>query len=880
MGHGASLNRPRPFRRALDGQGSSVTDFSESCRRLARIDGEKAFAPPDAPEHPPRDRTFLLHHVRLEIAIDDRARTISGTVTHRLSPINDGLTKIALDAGDLNIRTVVDDGGHEQEYELHGETLSIHLRTTHKAGEAFELRITYDAKPRKGIFFIGPDKANPKRPRVTWTQGEDMDNRYWFPSYDYPNQRFTSEVLATVDEKYEVLSNGRLVGVSADKRRKTKTYHWSLDQPHSNYLIALAVGEFESKEWDADGVPVLAHVPKGLGSFLDRTFQNVPDMVRYFGEVTGQKYPWPRYAQVCVPEFVVGGMENTSMTTLTEYCLTDEKAYEDYRPEGLLAHELAHQWFGDFLTCRAWGHIWLNESFATYFQVLWWEHFFGKDDALMQLEADRESYFEEASKSYKRPIVTMKFVEPSDMFDRHTYEKGGNVLHMMRDKLGDDLWWKAIRAYVKKFAGQNVETNDFKEAIEEATGRNLDVFFDQWLFHAGHPEFEIAWSWDESAKQVELRVKQTQEVKDPVPLFKVSAFVELAGPDRSLKVSIRIEKADQVFRFDAPRRPRAVLFDPDDTILKKVTFKKPRDELLWQLANAGSVWPRIEACRGLGKLAGDPAAIEGLASALKKDKFWAVRQEAAAALGEIGTTAARDALLGGAKDKDSRVRRGVYRALGKFRKDEVAFKALAKAYREDGWYYPMNAAALALAETRHAQAFETILKGIDRRSQAEILTRGACMALANLRDERGFPELEKRTTDGYFEMVRHGAAWAVGKLGSYHESRRDEVLELLSTLMRDENYRTRLGATLGLGELGYAKGEDELQRAGEAEPMGHLRTSARRALAALREKHAEAAKKVEQQEDLDKLKDENKELRARLTSVEARVDAIGKRRKR
>src|SRR5439155_1183371 len=319
----------------------------------------------------------------------------------------------------------------------------------------------------------------------------------------------------------------------------------------------------------------------------------------------------------------------------------------------------------------------------------------------------------------------------------------------------------------------------------EATGRNLDVFFDQWLYHAGHPEFDLSWSWDESAKQVELRTKQTQEVKDPVPLFKLSASVELAWPDRTQKESIRIEKADQVFRFDAPRRPRAVLFDPDDTILKKVTFKRPRDELLWQLGNVDGVWPRIDACRNLGKFAGDAKAIEGLETALKKDTFWAVRREAAAALGEIGTTAARDALLSGTKDKDSRVRRGVYRALGNFRKDDVAFKALAKGYREDGWYYPMNAAGLALAETRQGQ-----------------------------------------------------------------------------------------------GELGYAKAESELERISEAEPMSNLRTNARKAIATLREKHAEAAKKVEQQAELDKLKDENKELRSRITAIEARFEAIGKRRKR
>jgi len=292
------------------------------------------------------------------------------------------------------------------------------------------------------------------------------------------------------------------------------------------------------------------------------------------------------------------------------------------------------------------------------------------------------------------------------------------------------------------------------------------------------------------------------------------------------------------------------------------------------------MWPRIEACRDLGKLVGDAKAIEGLEDALKKDKFWGVRREAAVALGEIGTTAARDALLGGTEDKDSRVRRGVYRALGNFRKDEVAFKVLAKAYREDGWYYPMNAAALALAETRHEQAFETIVEGMDRRSQGEILARGACMAIANLRDERGLLELEKRTSDEYLEMVRYGAASALGKLGSFFESRRDEVLEHLSMLVRDPNYRTRLGATMGLGELGYPKAEDELQRVSEAEPMSNLRTNARKALATLREKHAEAAKKVEQQAELDKLKDENKELRSRITAIEARVEAIGKRRKR
>lgn len=856
-----------------------MTDLLDACRGHGTGTWDKAFAAPDAPEHPPRDRTFLLHHLRLNIDIDEREKTVSGTVTHRLSPINDGLREITLDAADLTIRRIVDSAGKALEWEQHGEALTIRLARARKAGDVFEIRIRYEAKPRVGLYFLGPDKAYPKRARSVWTQGEDMDNRYWFPSYDYPNQRFTSEVIATVDERLEALSNGRLVKVTHDAKRKRRTYHWSLDKPHSNYLIALAVGEWDAKEWKADGVPVQAHVPKGMSAFLERAFHNVPDMVRYFGEATGLPYPWPRYDQVVVPEFIAGGMENTSITVLHEYCLADEKAYPDYRPESLLAHELAHQWFGDWLTTKSWGHIWLNESFATYFEILWWEHFFGKDEALLRLQEDRERYLEETGQSYKRPIVTHKFAEPSDMFDRHTYEKGGNVLHMMRFALGDDLWWKAIRHYVKKHSGQNVETNDLKVAIEEATGRNLDAFFDQWLYKAGHPEFEVSWSWDDKAKQVALKVKQTQEVKELVPLFRTPVEIELMTDDRTWRERIQVEKVEQLVHLDAPKRPRAVVFDPDDVILKRLTFKKEKDELVWQLAHAKGVGARMQACAGLARFLADDGVIEALLKALAKDKFWGVRRAVAAALGEIGSPAARDALLECAKDKDSRIRRGVYRALGKFRNDDVAFRSLAKAYADDGAYYPMQTAAMALAETRHPKAFETIVKGMDRPSHADVVARGACAALASLRDERGIDVLKDRTAYGRSELLRYSAAWFLGKLGSFHEKRRDEVMEHLTGLLRDANYRARMGATLGLGDLGYKKAVGELEKAADGELIGHLRTFLRASVRTIRETHAEGAKKLEQQEELDKLKDENKELKGRVASLESKVETLAKRRK-
>ena len=856
-----------------------MSDLLDSCRGLVLGAFDRTFASPETPEQPPRDKTFRLTHLRLEVRVDDDAKTVSGTAVHRLSPINDGLREITLDAADLTIRRITDDAGKVLEWETHGDALTVRLPRARKAGESFEVRIRYEAKPRIGLFFMGPDKGYPKRARIAWSQGEAMENRYWFPSYDYPNQRFTSEVIVTVADRYVALSNGRLVKETRDSRRRTRTFHWLQDKPHSNYLVALAVGEFDSKEWTADGVPVQAYVPKGKGGFIDRCFRNTPEMVAAFGKMLGFRYPWDKYAQVCVPDFTAGGMENTTLTILHEYCLTDEKAYWDYNPDDLLSHELAHMWFGDWVTTKSWGHIWLNESFATFCEYLWREHKYGADDALVAILDDRTQYFEEAETRYKRPIVTHKFVDASDMFDVHTYQKGGNVLHMLRFVLGPDLFQKAISHYLTKHGGQNVETNDLKVAIEEATGRNLDWFFDEWLYKAGHPELEVSWSWDDKAKQVLLKVKQTQEVKDPVPLFRMPVEIEIATDARAWRERVQLEKAEQVFHLDAPARPKAVMFDPDAVLLKKITFKKDKDELLWQLANAKSVAARMQAAEGLGTFLSDDRVVAALRKALTKDKFWGVRREAATALGEIRSAEAREVLLEGAKDKESRVRRGVYRALGKFREDDVAFKALAKAYMEDGWYYPMQTAALALAEARHPKAFETIVKGMDRPSQAEVVTRGACMALANLRDEKGIEVLKERTAYGRPELVRFASATALGKLGSFHEKRRDEIVEHLAALLRDTNYRARYGAVMGLEELGYTKGIAELEKTAERELIAHLRVAARLAIKAVREKHAEGAKKVEQQSELDKLKDEDKELKSRVAALESRIETIAKRRK-
>ncbi len=857
-----------------------MTDFLESCKgqRLGAF-SDLVFVPPETREKWPPERTFQLLHLRLDIAVDDEAKRVSGTATHRLAAINDGLRTVLFDQDGLDIRGVKDESGRALEFEVHDDKLEVRLPRARKAGDPFELRIRYEASPKKGMFFVSPDKAYPRRPRIVWTQGEEMDNRSWYPSYDYPNQKFTTEIVVTVQERYKAVANGHLVGEKHDPKKQTRTFHWLQDKPHPNYLVALVVGEWDSKEWDADGVPVQAYVPKGSGKYIDLCFSRVPDMVKFFGRVTGLKFPWDKYAQACVPEFTFGGMENTSITILYEYCLTDEKAYPDYNSDALLSHELAHQWFGDWLTCRSWGHLWLNESFADYFECLWWEERYGPEDFVLHLEETREGYFEEAEKEYKRPIVTQRFVDAEDMLDGHTYNKGCGVLHMLRTVLGDDLWWKGIRHYVAKHGLGNVETPDFRLALEEATGKSLGWFFQEWLYGAGHPEYEVSWSWDEEAKQVEVKVKQTQEVKDQVPLFSMPVTLEFATDERIWRETVQVEQAEQTFRISSPRRPKTVLFDPEGALLKKLTFKKPRDELAWQLGHSKTVWARREAAQGLGRFVGDAEAAAALEKALTKDKHWGVRAAAAEALGEIGTPLARDILLRSMEGQDSRVRRGVYRGLGKFRKDDMAFQALVKAYMEDGKYLPMATAALALAETRHEGAFDAIVKGMDRPSQLEQVSRHATRALAELREERGIEVLTVRTEYGQPELRRFGAAVALGKLGFYHERKHDEVLGELAALAKDANYRTRLGAVAGMVELETAKAIGELDKVADTSILGTLKRNARRGIETIREKHAEHAKRFEQQEELDKLKDENKELKTRIATVEAKVEALTKKRR-
>ncbi len=451
-----------------------------------------------------RSRPFAIHHIALVLELQVEQKAIRGTATLDVARVDPAAAEIALDAVGFDIEAVearlYREGAFAPAAHVYdGET----LRVTLPAGAgAAQIRVAYRAVPRRGIYFLAPDEHVTDRPRQVWTQCQDEDARHIFPCHDKPHVKQTTEVTVTVPAGWYALSNGELVSESAG------TFHWKMSEPHPSYLFTLVAGEFARIDDEVDGVPLSYLVPRGREADGRRTFARTPAMIRRFGAILGVPYPWNKYAQVVVSDFIFGGMENTTATTMYEHILLDERAALDVSSDDLIAHELAHQWFGDLVTCRDWSHGWLNEGFATFMEHVDRESHLGRDEYDYGVKGDGEAYFGEARGRYKRPIVCQDYEAPIDIFDRHLYEKGACVLHMLRRELGDALFFGGVRAYLTRHRKSVVETRDLMRALEEVSGRSLERFFEQWVYRPGHPELEI--KIEHEGEVLTVTVKQTQ----------------------------------------------------------------------------------------------------------------------------------------------------------------------------------------------------------------------------------------------------------------------------------------------------------------------------------------------------------------------------------
>ncbi len=746
-----------------------------------------------------RSRDYDLQHSRIALRFDIEHKKVLGDVTHTLSILCDGTAKIAFDSVGLTIENVTVNKSPAK-FETTADKLIVPLPALAKAGEKFDVDIRYEGKPTKGMYFILPDKDYPDRPIQIWTQGESEDTRYYLPTYDYPNDRLTTETILTVPASWLTVSNGKLISVS-DAGKGLKTWDWRESFPSSTYLITVVAGQFDEVKDSSRGMPVTYYAPKGRGDRLSVNYSRTPAMIDLFSKKLGVDYPWEKYAQVMVDDFVAGGMENSSATTNTSSSLNHPKiAAENYTDEdGLISHELGHQWFGDLVTCKDWGDVWLNEGFATFMESVWMEAHYGKDQADYERWEGARQWFGE-SNLFHKPIVRHDFDDSSE-FDGNAYTKGGWVLHMLRHQIGDDAFYRALKHYLEMNRGKNVVTADLSKAVEESSHDNVDQFFSQWLYGAGAPQFDLSYSYDNEKHQVALTVKQTQKVEGRVGIFHVPVDVEITTASGPKLYPITVSKAEQTFTFPSDSAPLMVLFDKGDNILKSAEFHKEKKEWLYQLQNAGEFADRADAVVALEKVKNDDEVVSALGNALRNDKFWGLRAIAADALGHIGTPAASKRLLDALNSaSEPWVRNRIVAALGNFKDDSAIGVKLTEIAKDDSSYRTRAAALQAIGRLKSPGALTTLEAAVSGESPDGYLRNAALRALGPLGDDKAAPLLEQWSVPG--KPIESRTA-AIRSLASLEKNNLD-ITKQIAGYLSEPHFPVRIAAIFALGARGDA----------------------------------------------------------------------------
>jgi aminopeptidase N len=609
-----------------------------------------------------RSRAYDALHYRVVIRLDLDRKSFEGEATVSLTSLTEGLSTCVLDAEEFTVTKVVSDWGEPLEFTQTDRELLVRMPRPLAFGETRSFTCFYaGADPKAGLRFVAASAANPQ---LVFSDSWPDRVHHWFPCFDYPNDKVTNEIIATVKSGLKVAANGRLVATAEDPAAGTVTYHWSQDRPHSTYLIFLAAAPYVVVR-DAYGTLPLNYwvYPQDEGK-ARATYGKTPRMIEFFNRTFGYDYPWQKYDQVSVPSG--GGAESTSVTAMTHRIMVDEAHEADFSAIGIVSHELAHQWWGDLITLRSWAHTWLNESFGTYADYLYYRHDRGDDEGAVNLQGKLASYLREAKTRYVRPIVTDRYDRPGDMFDAHTYPKGALVLHMLRHLLGDERFFATLRHFLHRYAFDAVDTGDFIRSVKTVTGENLDWFFDQWLFRPGHPVFDVRSDWDAARKLVTLRVVQQQDFSRGIPVFRVPVAVAIVTPAGTTRKTVWIREKEEVFEFPAETKPLMVRFDEGHVLIKEMTFARDQDALSYQLKH-DDVIGRMEAARELAGAKDRRAAFERLADAATGDAFWAVRRSAVESLGTLADERAPALLKKTCLDAHSSVRAASLAALGNLR---------------------------------------------------------------------------------------------------------------------------------------------------------------------------------------------------------------------
>ena len=719
-----------------------------------------------------RSREFHALHYRLELAFDHKGKSVAGSVGIRLTPLAGPLDSLVLDAVDMSVSSVRLEAGRALNYRYRSPSLTIRLDRTYAFGETLAVRVTYSCTPSKGLYFIYADSGGGRHDQI-WSQGEDMDNRYWFPCYDYPNDKATSEVIGTVPADWTLLSNGRLAGETRDAKKNTRTFHWIESKPHSTYLIMVAAGRYAIIRGKYRNIPLEYYMYPADTALWSSTFGRTPAMIRFFEEKTGIPYPWEKFDQIIIDDFMWGGMENTTAVTLNDMSVVDARAAIDFPSDPVVAHELAHMWFGDLVTARDWTHLWLNEGFATYCEKLWTEATRGKDEFQYEMIQDSFGIRGDERMLGRKPIVS------HDSHPANLYARGSWVLNMLRSILGDEAFFRGLHAYLVRFQYANAETDEFRLAMEDATGQSLDWFFREWVFGAVLPKLEISKAWDGESRTLRLVVRQDQQIDSLTGYFRFPLAVECTTERGRTQQVFWVSGKEDTLSMVLDGPPLMVIADKGYRLLKDMHFPKSDDEFIYQLKHASDVADRITAARMLGDEGKEPPVREALQASAAADPFWGVRESALTALAVMRNDSSKGTFLAATRDPSSRVRTTAARFLPSFKGRDVA-GCLDTLARSDSSYMVSGTALRELASVDTVRAFEVARDLLSREGNRDMVRRSALSAMRTAGDPRAIALALPYTDRGNRDDVRRIAVSVLGRIGKDSLSARERLRALLS----------------------------------------------------------------------------------------------------
>ncbi len=654
--------------------------------------------------NPSATRETDLLHTKLEVRFDWSKRYMYGKATISARPYFYPTSTLVLDARGMTInrvailnRDVTNPAMFLADtttlkYEYDGKKLKIDLGKQYTRSENYTVFIDYISKPDelevggsaaitedKGLYFINPDaeqKDSLLRPRQIWTQGETQSNCVWMPTIDRPNERMTSEIYITTEDKYITLSNGLMF----DQKKNsdgTHTDHWRMDLPSAPYLVMMAIGQFSIiKDKLKDGREVNYYVEPQFAPYAKETFGKTPEMIEFFSKKLGVDYPWCKYSQICCRDYVSGAMENTTATLHSDMVQRDDREYLDNTYEDYVSHELFHMWFGDYVTCESWSNLPLNESFATYGEYMWNEYKYGKEEADYAHYDSFQGYLRESAAGHatkdwpgkREPLIRFYYTDRESMFDSHSYNKGGQVLHLLRQYVGDDAFYASLKLYLETNKFSSGEIANLRLAFEQVTGKDMNWFFNEWFLSPGHPELDITYDYDATKLKERVIIKQTQDRTSGTPVFRIPFSVDVYGGNKTQRQEILVKSVCDTFYLDAQSKPDFVNVDAQKTLPCFKWDHHTPEEWAFLYEHSKLYVDRVEAIEHLApkpfenpveKDAVVPASdvlAKQIVTKAMNDEFWGIRELACEKLGDYSSSVKQQLIALSKNDPKSDVR--------------------------------------------------------------------------------------------------------------------------------------------------------------------------------------------------------------------------------